>query len=223
MTTRPAVRLVLQVVGVLIVMLAGWGLDDVWGFFAQPTRAGVVALAMLGTTVALVWRLDLQPFRPGNRQIGQQAWFLVGVVGGFLFLAWFLPHAGRRGILIFSRADWIRYLGLVVLAVGDGVGLVDFRTLGKQYSAYVTLQEAHELVTTGIYGVIRHPIYVRGLLLSVGLPLVFRSWLVVPLPPVVAAVLAVRMRQEEELLAEQFGAAYAAYKRRSWRLVPYVY
>jgi protein-S-isoprenylcysteine O-methyltransferase Ste14 len=78
-------------------------------------------------------------------------------------------------------------------------------------------------VTTGIYGVIRHPIYVRGLLLSVGLPLVFRSWLVVPLAPVVAAVLAGRMRQEEELLAEQFGVAYAAYKRRSWRLVPYVY
>jgi protein-S-isoprenylcysteine O-methyltransferase Ste14 len=223
MTARAAVRLVLQVVGVLIMMLAGWGFDDVWGFFAHPARAGVVALAVLGTVVALAWRLDPQPFRPGNRPVGRQAWFLVGVVGGFLFLMWFLPYADRRKILTFSSADWIRYLGLLVLPVGDAVGLVAFRTLGKQYSAYVTLQEAHELVTTGIYGVIRHPIYVRGLLLSVGLPLVFRSWLVVPMPPIVAAALAVRIRQEEELLADQFGAAYAAYKRSSWRLVPYLY
>jgi len=54
-------------------------------------------------------------------------------------------------------------------------------------------------------------------------PSCFEAGWLFPLPPVVAAVLAVRMRQEEELLAEQFGTAYAAYKRRSWRLVPYVY
>jgi protein-S-isoprenylcysteine O-methyltransferase Ste14 len=223
MTARAAVRLVLQVVGFLAVMLAGWGFEDVSGFFAHPARAGVVVLAALGTAVALAWRLDLQPFRPGKRPVGQQPWFLLGIGVGFLFLVWFLPYADRRGILTFTRADWSRYLGLVLLAVGDAVGLVAFRTLGKQYSAFVTLQEAHELVTTGIYGVIRHPIYTRGLCLSAGLPLVFRSWLVVVLPLVMAAVLAVRMRQEEELLAEQFGAAYATYESRSWRLVPFVY
>jgi protein-S-isoprenylcysteine O-methyltransferase Ste14 len=215
------------VVGPLIaflgLMLVGWGLDDVPGFFAHPARAGAVGLGMLGGAMALVLGLDLQLFRRGRRPVGRQRWFLAGAATVFLSLVWFLPYADRRGVLTFSGADGLRYLGLALCAVADAVGLPAFRTLAKQYSAYVTLQEDHELVTTGIYGVIRHPIYLRGLLLAVGLPLVFRSWLVVLLVPLVLRAVGVRIRQEEELLAGQFGEAYEAYCRRTWRLLPYVY
>ena len=136
---------------------------------------------------------------------------------------WFLPHADRRGILTFSRADWLRYLGLALCGVADVIGMVAFRTLAKQYSALVTLQDDHELVTTGIYGVVRHPIYLRGLLLSVGLPLVFRSWLAVLLAPLVLWMVSARIRQEEDLLAGHFGEAYEAYRGRTWRVLPYVH
>ena len=97
------------------------------------------------------------------------------------------------------------------------------RALGKQYSGYVTLQDDHQLVQAGIYGVIRHPIYLRGLLMGLGLPLIFRSQLVFPFLAFIMVFAAVRIRQEEKLLAEQFGAEFDAYRRRTWRLLPYVY
>ncbi|MFQ5695723.1 MAG: methyltransferase family protein, partial [Terriglobia bacterium] len=74
-----------------------------------------------------------------------------------------------------------------------------------------------------IYGVIRHPIYLRALLVFVGLPLVFRSWLLVPTLLLGSLFVTLRIRQEEKLLAEHFGAAFDAYRQRTWRLLPYLY
>ena len=103
------------------------------------------------------------------------------------------------------------------------LAFVALRALGKQYSGYVTLQEDHQLVQTGIYGVIRHPIYLRALMVFVGLPLIFRSWLLLPLFVVGVLFVGYRIRQEEKLLAEHFGAEFEAYRRRTWRLLPYLY
>ena len=70
---------------------------------------------------------------------------------------------------------------------------------------------------------IRHPIYLRALLMAVGLPLIFRSQLVFPFLAFIVVFVAVRIRQEEKLLGEQFGAEFDAYRRRTWRLLPFVY
>ncbi len=207
----------------LSLLLAGWGVDDVGGFVAHPARAGLLAVGLLGTVTALVLRLDLQVFRKGKRPVGRQRWLLAGLMVIGLSLGWFLPYGDRRGLLIFAGADALRYLGLALYAGGNLLALVALRALGKQYSGYVTLQEDHQLVQTGIYGVIRHPIYLRAILVMLGLPLVFRSWLALPALALGAVFAAARIRQEEKLLAEQFGAEFEAYRRRTWRLLPFVY
>lgn len=76
-------------------------------------------------------------------------------------------------MLTFAGSEAMRYAGLALYTVGSLLALVSLRALGKQYSGYVTLQDNHELVQTGIYGFIRHPIYLRALLVAVGLPLIF--------------------------------------------------
>jgi protein-S-isoprenylcysteine O-methyltransferase Ste14 len=126
-------------------------------------------------------------------------------------------------VLAFAGSEAMRYAGLALYTVGNLLALVSLRALGKQYSGYVTLQENHQLVQTGIYGLIRHPIYLRALLVAVGLPLIFRSQLVFPFLVFIAVFVAVRIRQEEKLLAEQFGAEFEAYRRRTWRLLPYLF
>lgn len=220
---RGAARLLPQVVAGIGLLLLGWGMDDLSGFFAHPARAGFIGVALLGLGVALVWRLDVQIYRRGQRPLGRQRWTLrlLTLIG--LCLVWFLPYADRRALLIFADADALRYFGLLLYAGGSAVVLVALRALGKQYSGYVTLQEDHQLVQTGIYGVIRHPIYLRALMVSVGLPLIFRSWLALPLMLLAAIFVAVRIRGEERLLAEHFGAEFEAYRRRTWRLIPYLY
>ncbi len=220
---KSAIRLVVPLIVGLSLLLSGWGVDDVGGFVAHPARAGLLVVALLGIVAALVLRLDLQVFRKGKRPVGRQRWLLAGLMVVGLSLGWFLPYGDRRGLLIFAGADALRYLGLALYAGGNLLALVALRALGKQYSGYVTLQDNHELVQTGIYGVIRHPIYLRAILVMLGLPLVFRSWLALPALALGAVFAAARIRQEEKLLAEQFGAEFEVYRRRTWRLLPFVY
>lgn len=204
------------------VLLLGWGLDDVPGFFRHPARAGLVAVAVLGAAVLIGLNMDVRPFRRGQRPVGVQRWTLPLIMLAAVFLVGFLSYADRRGVLTFSES-WLRYVGLLLYAGGNVLAFLALHVLGRQYSGYVTLQEDHKLVQHGIYGWIRHPIYLRALLVAVGLPLIFRSWLLMPLLVLMAVFVAVRISKEEALLAEQFGAEFDAYRERTWRLFPYLY
>jgi protein-S-isoprenylcysteine O-methyltransferase Ste14 len=85
--------------------------------------------------------------------------------------------------------------------------------LGRAFSIKA---KASTLVTTGIYGRIRNPIYVFGGLMSVGIFIfVHRPWLLliwVPLIPLQVF----RARKEQQVLEAKFGDAYRDYKRRTW-------
>ncbi|MFQ5926533.1 MAG: methyltransferase family protein, partial [Terriglobia bacterium] len=131
----------------------------------------------------------------------------------------------RWGLLVFPAADAeaLRYAGLALYASGGAVRLAAVWTLGQQFSGYVTLQENHQLVQRGLYRLIRHPIYLGALLAFPGAALVFRSWLAIPVFVFVGMFVAARIRREEKLMSEHFGAEFATYRRSTWRLLPYLY
>lgn len=223
MNRKTLARHLLRFTLALSILFAGWGFDDLRGFFAHPARAGFVGVALATLLWILAWRLDPHPFRQGTAPLG---WQRLGM--GFLMLTamvliFFLAYADRRSLLTITGADSLRYLGLGLYAGGNVISLFALRALGRQYSGYVTLQENHRLVDTGIYAVIRHPIYLRALMVFVGLPLLFRSWLVFLVLPLGVWFVSYRIRREEKLLAETFGEKFQAYRGRTWRLFPYLY
>jgi protein-S-isoprenylcysteine O-methyltransferase Ste14 len=117
----------------------------------------------------------------------------------------------------------VRYLGLALFVVGSVLRVAAVFVLGRRFSGLVAIQEGHELVTGGLYRVIRHPSYLGLLLGLFGWALVFRSAIGVLvsllfLPPLVA-----RMNSEEALLESEFGERYSDYRRRTWRLLPFLY
>lgn len=87
----------------------------------------------------------------------------------------------------------------------------------------MAIQPGHTLVTTGAYGIIRHPSYLGLLVNSLGWGLAFRSWVGVLLTALTIVPLVARMDSEEVLLASQFGPEYEEYRRRTWRLLPSIY
>jgi protein-S-isoprenylcysteine O-methyltransferase Ste14 len=107
--------------------------------------------------------------------------------------------------------------GLVTYLVGMGFAVAGRLALGSSYrpssSVGATLAPDHRLVTSGPFGIVRHPMYLGLALAAIGALAVYRTWstllFVIQLP-----VLVVRARREEALLARRFGEAWEAYARR---------
>jgi protein-S-isoprenylcysteine O-methyltransferase Ste14 len=95
--------------------------------------------------------------------------------------------------------------------------------LGRRFSGLVAIQPGHTLVTSGIYGVIRHPSYLGLLVSSLGWGLAFRSGVGVLLAALMIPPLLARIRAEERLLRAQFGEEYDAYRARTSRMIPGLY
>jgi protein-S-isoprenylcysteine O-methyltransferase Ste14 len=121
-------------------------------------------------------------------------------------------------------ATGVRWAGLPVLAGGLVLRAWGMRTLGRFYTRTLRTVEEQRVVQQGPYRLIRHPGYCGSLLVWIGYTLAEGSW---PATLLVAAVLATayswRISSEERLLVATLGPAYADYRRRSKRLIPFVY
>jgi protein-S-isoprenylcysteine O-methyltransferase Ste14 len=177
---------------------------------------------MTGAVIAVLFDLNLHALRTGSEPVGNQRVQLAVLLMLSLALLWFLPFADRRRILMLNENDW-RYLGLLLCCGGVSARVLALKKLGKQFSAYVTLQPNHQLVQDGIYSSIRHPLYLSLLLVPTGIALVFGSVLAIPIFLLAAIFVFDRIRKEEHLLAEHFGSEFEDYRRRTWKLAPLVF
>ena len=117
----------------------------------------------------------------------------------------------------------ISCIGVVFFAAGGALRLWPVFVLGHRFSGLVAIQPKHTLVTSGVYGVIRHPSYLGLLVNSLGWGLAFRSGVGVLLTALMIPPLLARIHAEERLLRTQFGAEYDAYCARTSRLIPGLY
>jgi protein-S-isoprenylcysteine O-methyltransferase Ste14 len=219
--TRQLWRYIMYVSMTLIPLLVGWGLDDPGGLLRQPARAAYAGLAIFGSLSVFVPRLNVQPFAQGSQVVGRNLTraYLASGIGLLLFL----PFADRRGWWVFAESTGLRWSGVALAVLGSAIRVTGLWSLGKQFSGYVTLQQNHQLVQGGIYRLLRHPMYLGAVTATTGLGLVFRSWLVFAILIWNLAFVLLRIAQEERLLGEHFGVEFESYRRRTWRLFPYVY
>jgi protein-S-isoprenylcysteine O-methyltransferase Ste14 len=214
--------LLLHVIAVLLPMLLGWGMYDWRGFLAEPARAALFAAILAGAVMLLLLKMDLNPLRNGHESDSAQGKLLLMLLIASLGLLVWLSRADRVGIAVFHSA-LVRWLGLGMCVIGAAIRVLALRRLGPQFSAYVTLQHRHRLIKRGIYGRIRHPLYLSLLLAGPGVALVFRSHLVWPILFVALVFIVDRIRREEALLASHFGASFSRYRARTWALLPRIY
>lgn len=90
-------------------------------------------------------------------------------------------------------------------------------------SRTVEVQENQKVVDTGLYGIIRHPMYTATILLFLAMPLVLGSWIAFVIMLSYPAIIIFRIRNEEKVL-EQGLAGYKEYKQKvKYRLIPFVW
>jgi protein-S-isoprenylcysteine O-methyltransferase Ste14 len=117
---------------------------------------------------------------------------------------------------------WSYWIGAALTAAGLLFTVWARIHIGRNWSGTVTIKEGHELVTSGPYAIVRHPIYSGLLLALVGSALARGEWRGVL--AVVIAFLALwrKLRLEERWMQEQFGPAYEAYRQRVAALIPFL-
>jgi protein-S-isoprenylcysteine O-methyltransferase Ste14 len=195
----------------------GWGGPA--AFFSHPAliALAVATFVMAGASLFIGGNIS-----PGVREDRGNRWVIaaLALIG---VLAAFLPALTDRKEFWTLDGDAIRWLGVVLFAAGGALRLWPVVVLGNRFSGLVAIQPGHTLVTSGVYGVIRHPSYLGLLVNSLGWALAFRSGVGVLLTALVIPVLLARIRAEERLLHTQFGAEYDAYRARTSRLIPGLY
>ena len=217
LTPRLVVFTVVASLGYLGLAILGWG-----GFAAFFSHPALVALAIVGLVLSGVALFSAGNLSPGEREDRGNRWVLAafGVIG--LLMA-YLPAYTDRNDFWTLDGDTVRWLGVVLFAVGGALRIWPVFVLGRRFSGLVAIQPGHMLVTGGVYGVIRHPSYLGLLVSSLGWALAFRSALGVLLTALLIPPLIARIRAEERLLHTHFGDEYDAYRTRTSRLIPGIY
>lgn len=204
--------------------LIGWGLGDVAGFFADPFRlAYVVLMAIASLLVVLLVPREGRGFGEGEQLVARQRLTIRFLQLAPLLLVVLCPYLDRRGIVVLGAEAFLRPLGLVLTAAGFFLMNWSVAALGRHFSVDVTIQAGHQLITSGPYRHIRHPRYLGILVFFAGIAFVYRCWLGLGVTLLTLVVLLWRIRDEEALMAQQFGAEWEAYCERSSFLLPGIY
>jgi len=143
---------------------------------------------------------------------------LVVLVLQLAVLGQVLPNAGPYA---HNSSTWMGLVGFVCTALGLGLAIGARALLGRKGSASTSGRENPELITTGPYALVRHPLY-SGMLLAMLGSAIGQSvlWL---MPLMVYGPYFIRgARREEKLLIEQFPDRYRAYMKQTKMLLPFV-
>jgi protein-S-isoprenylcysteine O-methyltransferase Ste14 len=115
-------------------------------------------------------------------------------------------------------------LGALCFAVALWLFRISHKALGRNWSITLEIRHEHELVCTGPYAFVRHPMYTSFLLVALAQALLLSNWVVGLAGLMGFAILFVlRVRQEERMMLAKFGLPYRAYMERTKRIIPYLY
>lgn len=149
--------------------------------------------------------------RRGEGWVALQFVLLVAIALAPLARLWPLPFA-----------PWLRVLGVLMMAGGGVFGMAGVLGLGRNLTALPKPVEGGTLVTSGIYSMVRHPIYSGLILAALGWAIWSANGLGIGLALVLLLFFDVKSRREERWLIEAY-PEYAAYQKRVKKLIPWVY
>ncbi|MEN1729018.1 MAG: isoprenylcysteine carboxylmethyltransferase family protein, partial [Pseudomonadota bacterium] len=185
-------------------------------------------LFFLGAVWRVVWHGKLA-HRANDRQVQSRSGRMASALSiiGLIAFHWLSIYGYAAGHRLADEetalAPFLLILAISMILIAMLISQVAIRTLGTFFDR-LTIKTDHRLVTEGIYGWIRHPIYTGYILLFLGFCLTLESTVGLILSVVTCALwFGNRIPTEERMLEEQFGEDYRSYCNRSRRLFPFIY
>jgi protein-S-isoprenylcysteine O-methyltransferase Ste14 len=145
---------------------------------------------------------------------------LLGFPWYAIVLCWFFAPQWVRWSFI-SMPGWLRMGGLLPAMLGLLLLWRSHAALGKNFRPTLEISPRQELVTSGPYAFVRHPLYAAFLIMLASTGLLSANWFIgVVGVLLIASITIVRIPAEEELLEGRFGERYREYRRHTPALLP---
>lgn len=208
--------------GMLIVGLVLFLPAGSWNYFNGWLFCGLLFLPMLVLGALLLWKAPALLEKRLNTKEQEKTQMAVVAVSSLLFLAAFVA-AGLDFRFGWTHVPiWLVCLAAVLQLAAYGLYAEVMRE-NAWLSRTVEVQENQKVIDTGLYGIIRHPMYTATILLFLAMPLVLGSWVSFAIMLLYPVVIVFRIRNEEQVL-ETGLAGYREYKQRvRCRLLPFIW
>ena len=142
------------------------------------------------------------------------------VVGFFLIYDFAPPSLNFLNHRFIPTDQWIRWIGACLTPAGTLFAIWARATIGKNWSAEVQIKRDHQLIRSGPYAYVRHPIYTGILLAVAGTALVVGEYRAILGVILICLGFARKAKKEEVFLSTQFGPAFDEHKRRTGFFLP---
>lgn len=201
-----------------------WDVLNIPRFFSSPPCLAYAIVICILQVFAILYNPKVGRYQEDRKSGVERHRVDLVLIQIFTFAIIILaPFSDGHSFGVLNLGIQARWLGFILLAPGFVLMQVAEKTLDRQFSVEVTLQKDHKLIQAGPYQYIRHPRYLGILSCFLGISLIFRSLLAVILVIALAAVFVWRMFAEEALMRQEFGEEWEAYRKKSWRIIPFVF
>ena len=146
----------------------------------------------------------------------------VGVLSAIMFVSGFVVSAldFRYGWSNLSR--WLVFVAAVIFLVAYGIYAEVMRE-NVYLSRVIEVQESQKVIDTGLYGIVRHPMYFATLFLFLAIPLILGSVYAFVIFLIYPIILFIRIKNEESVLEKELPGYIAYTKKVKYRLIPFVW
>ena len=207
----------LVMIAILLFLPAGtWHYLHAWLF---------IALLFVPMTMIGIWLYLSQPNllakRLGNKEREQQQKNVVAL-SGLMFISGFVLCALDYRFGWSSVPVWLVVVASVIFLLGYGM-YAEMMRENAYLSRTIEVQEGQQLIDSGLYGIVRHPMYTATILMFMAIPLVLGSFWALFVFAIYPILMVLRIQNEEQVLAKGL-AGYPEYQKRvKWRLIPFIW
>jgi protein-S-isoprenylcysteine O-methyltransferase Ste14 len=185
-----------------------------------------IAVYFIALIIEIIIRVPLDRKRKqekmSERRVTSQEQMLLGLLSlGGLVAPLIYTLTNWLDFADYTLPAWAGWLGVLLTAGALFVFWRAHADLGLNWSPSLEIREKHELITRGIYGVIRHPMYASQWLLVIAQPLLLQNWIAGFLNFLVfIPFYLLRVKAEEQMMLDSFGTQYQEYVKNTGGVLP---
>jgi len=194
----------------------------VWNVYSLESARALQIVGCFWIVLGVYWAVSALRRKPTKKEehLVERLRHLVPVMVAFLLLSQADPSYGWLGLRFVPESGTLSLLGIVLAAAGVAFAIWARWHLGANWSATVSIREQHDLIRSGPYRAVRHPIYTGLLLAIMATVLIVGEFRALLAFAIVLASFYLKARKEDAWLAREFGETFESHAKQTGMFLP---